>query len=74
MLNKILFPEYTVDYISNVMSLRIPQKRSVSILDSILQEIELSKNTDLIKAQRTINDVYPIFKEFEHDFMSIAFH
>ena len=56
------------------MSLRIPQKRSVSILDSILQEIELSKNTDLIKAQRTINDVYPIFKEFEHDFMSIAFH
>ncbi len=73
MLNKILFPEYTVDYISNVMSLRIPQKRSVSILDSILQEIELSKNTDLIKAQRTINDVYPIFKEFEHDFMSIAF-
>lgn len=45
-LNKVLFPEYSVDYLSNVMSLRKPQKQSVKILDSILSDIELSKNVD----------------------------
>ncbi|HOQ79043.1 MAG TPA: DEAD/DEAH box helicase family protein [Candidatus Absconditabacterales bacterium] len=55
------------------MSLRKPQKRSIQILDSILDDIELSKNVNLDLAKNSINDVYPIFKDFEHNFMSLAF-
>ena len=71
--NKVLYPEYNVDYIANIMSLRKPQKQSVKILDSILDEIELSKSMDLKTAQDNIHDVYPIFSDFEHDFMSLTF-
>ena len=48
-MNKILYPEFNVDYITNVMSLRKPQKQSIKILDSILDDIELSKSIDLKK-------------------------
>lgn len=72
-MNKVLYPEYNVDYISNVMSLRKPQKQSVKILDSILDDIELSKSVNLINAQDNIHDVYPIFSDFEHSFMSLTF-
>lgn len=72
-MNKVLYPEYNVDYISNVMSLRKPQKQSVKILDSILDDIELSKTIDLGNAQDNIHDVYPIFSDFEHSFMSLTF-
>ena len=72
-INKVLFPEYTVDSIGNIMALRKPQKRSIKILDDILDEIELSKSLDLDEATSTIHDVYPIFKDFEHDFMSLTF-
>ena len=37
------YSEYTVDYISGCMSLRKPQKRSLKILDDILDEVELKK-------------------------------
>ena len=72
-INRVLFPEYTIDYLSNVMSLRKPQKQSVKILDSILNDIQLGKNIDLASAKDNIHDVYPIFSEFEHDFMSLTF-
>ncbi|MBQ8749078.1 MAG: DEAD/DEAH box helicase family protein [Clostridia bacterium] len=72
-MNKVLFPEYNVDYISNVMSLRKPQKQSVKILDSILDDVELSKSVELKNAQDNIHDVYPIFSDFEHSFMSMTF-
>lgn len=72
-LNFPLMPEYTVDAISNRMSLRKPQKDSVRILDTILQDIPLSKNGDLARYQVDIHSLYPLFTEFEHDFMSLAF-
>ena len=72
-MNKVLYPEYNVDYISNVMSLRKPQKQSVKILDSILDDVELSKSVDLKNAQDGIHDIYPIFSDFEHSFMSLTF-
>lgn len=72
-INRVLFPEYSVDYLANVMHLRKPQKQSVKILDSILDEIQLSKKIDLSNANDTIKDVYPIFSDFEHDFMSLTF-
>lgn len=68
-----LFPEYSIDMINNVMSLRKPQKQSIKILDSILNDVELSKNIDLGEAKENINSVYPIFTDFEHDFMSLTF-
>ncbi len=72
-LNMPLFPEFTVDAISNHMSLRKPQKQSVKILDSILEDIELCKNGNLVQQELDIHAVYPIFSEFEHDFMSLTF-
>lgn len=72
-LNYPLFPEFNVDTITNAMGLRKPQKQSVKILDSILNEIQLSKNVDLQSAADSIHDVYPIFKDFEHTFMSMTF-
>ena len=68
-----LFPEYTIDLISNSMSLRKPQKKSVEILESILNSIELSKDIDLESAKNDIKDVFPIFKDFEHNFVSLTF-
>ena len=72
-LNRKLFPEYTIDYISNTMGLRKPQKRSLKILDSILDEIRLGKNIDLESAKEEIHNECPIFSDFEHDFMSLTF-
>ncbi|MCR5114023.1 MAG: DEAD/DEAH box helicase family protein [Acholeplasmatales bacterium] len=72
-INYPLYPEFNIDTISNVMSLRKPQKQSVKILDSILDEIQLGKETNLQNAADSIHDVYPIFKEFEHSFMSMTF-
>ena len=72
-INYPLYPEFNIDTISNVMSLRKPQKQSVKILDSILDEIQLGKDINLQNAADSIHDVYPIFKEFEHTFMSMTF-
>ena len=72
-INKVIYPEYTLDMIENVMSLRKPQKQSVKILDSILDDIKLSKDIDLQAAQDNIHDVFPIFKNFEHPFVSLTF-
>ena len=72
-LNKKLFSEYSIDYICNIMGLRKPQKRSLKILDSILDEIKLSKNLDLNSAKDEIHNQYPIFSDFEHEFMSLTF-
>lgn len=72
-LNYPLYPEFDVETITNVMGLRKPQKQSVKILDSILDEFQLSKSIDLKNAVDSIHDVYPIFKDFEHTFMSMTF-
>ena len=72
-LNKRIVSGYTVSAIENMMSLRKPQKRSVQILDNILDEINLGKEIDLQETQDTIKDLFPIFKDFEHKFMSLTF-
>ena len=72
-LNMPLYPEYTVDAIANHMSLRKPQKQSIKILDTILDDIELSKSGNLVQQEFDIHALYPIFSEFEHDFMSLTF-
>jgi type III restriction enzyme len=65
--------EYNVNHIENIMSLRKPQKQSVKILETILDDLKLEKNLDLNKASSLIKGYYPIFNDFEHDFLSLAF-
>lgn len=71
--NRPLYPEYSIDMISNVMSLRKPQERSLKILDAVLDEFDLSKNLDVEMAGEYVHDLYPIFKTSEHPFMSLTF-
>lgn len=72
-LGRILMPGYSVDSIENFMSLRKPQKRSLSILESILNELDFQKGLDLESVKNAIHDVYPIFTDFEHPFLSLTF-
>ncbi len=74
MMNKNLkFLEYNLDYIENCMSLRSPQKQSLKILDTLLNQIELKKNNDIYNILETVHDICPTCKDFERDFFSIAF-
>ena len=70
---KRLFPQFDVDYISGVMSLRRPQKTSLKRLADILEEVQLSKDMPLDSALETVNNLFPICKDFERNFMSLTF-
>ena len=72
-INSQLANEYSLNSIENIMSLRKPQKQSLKILDSILDEVELEKNIDLKTAMGNITSMYPVFKDFEHTFLSLTF-
>lgn len=72
-INYPLFPEYTLDYLNNVMSLRKPQFRSLRILGDILRECPLSKEIDVDTYQRNIMNMYRTFREFERPFFNVAF-
>ena len=67
------FLQYTIDYISGVMSLRKPQEKSLKILEEIMHSIPLRKNMDLKAALDVVHDMYPICSDFERDFMSLTF-
>lgn len=67
------FPQYTADYISNVMSFRRPQRESMLRLERILDSVELKKDNDLSRALSEMNKLYPICTDFERDFISLTF-
>jgi len=67
------YSEYTVDYISGVMSLRKPQRRSLEILDDILGGFHLSKESDKESLKHLVHSKYPIFTDFSRDFPSFTF-
>ena len=67
------FPQYTTDYISGVMSLRKPQKKSLEILDEILSSVTLRKGMNLRGALGAVHALYPICSDFEREFMSLTF-
>ena len=67
------FSLYTPEYISGVMSLRKPQKKSLEILDSIFSTLEIQKNMDLKTALEQVKMMYPTCTDFERDFMSLTF-
>ncbi|WP_375623227.1 MULTISPECIES: DEAD/DEAH box helicase [unclassified Bartonella] len=59
--------------ISARLSLRDPQRESLNILVKILENIELSKNTDLIAELEMIKSLYPSVQDFERSFPSFCF-
>lgn len=65
--------QYNVDYISGVMSLRTPQKKSLEILDNIISSSNLMNNKNIEEIRNLIKEKYPLFKEFERDFVSLTF-
>ena len=68
-----LYPEYNVNYISGCMNLRPPQKRSLKILDDILDELDLEKGQDLDRAREIVHDIFPNLVQ-RHRLISIAHH
>ena len=63
----------TVKYISARLSLRRPQVKSLEILAHILENIELSKDADLVRDLEIIRGMYPSVQGFERNFPSICF-
>lgn len=67
------FTLYTPEYISGVMSLRKPQKKSLEILDIIVNSVNLKKGMNLQAVLGAVKALYPTCTDFERDFMSLTF-
>lgn len=72
-MNKVMFSQYTVEYISGAMSLRKPQKESLVCLENILDHVELSKSNNMIDVLHEVKRLYPTCTNFERNFMSMTF-
>lgn len=68
-----LFPQYTTDYISGVMSLRKPQEKSLKILDEVMTSLNIKKDMNLKVALGGVSAMFPTCSDFERDFMSLTF-
>ena len=66
------FSQYDIDYISGVMSLRKPQKESLEILESILNDVDLNSEP-LENSIEKIKARCPKFSDFEREFISLTF-
>src|SRR4051812_10798653 len=62
-----------VNAIVGRLSLRDPQRRSLEILDRIVEIAPPSKGADAAAALRTIHSEYPLVADFERDFPSLCF-
>ena len=67
------FSLYTTDYISGVMSLRKPQKKSLEILHEILNNVNLKKGMNQKVALGAVHALCPTCTDFEREFMSLTF-
>lgn len=67
------FLNYTTEYISGVMSLRKPQKKSLDILDEIMNTVNVKKGMNLNAALGAVKALYPTCTDFEREFMSLTF-
>jgi len=59
--------------ISNRLSLRPPQKRSLEILNELAEKLELKKVVELLGEFEKVNILYPTCSGFERDFPSLCF-
>lgn len=67
------FSLYTPEYISGVMSLRKPQKKSLEILHEIMTSVQPKKGMDLTETLEAVKTISPTCTDFERDFMSMTF-
>lgn len=68
-----LFPNYTTETISGLMSLRKPQEASLEILKEITDAVQLRKGMNLKAALGAIRAMYPTCTDFEREFPSLTF-
>lgn len=59
--------------ISNRLSLRPPQRRSLEILNELAEKLELKKVVDLSGEFEKVRTLYPTCSDFERNFPSICF-
>ncbi len=62
-----------VNAISGRLSLRQPQRRSLEILDRVMEIAPPSKSADVAAALAAIRSEYPSVSDFERDFPSLCF-
>ena len=62
-----------VNYIAGRLSLRLPQRRSLELLDQITELVPPKKATDVADALATLHSVFPSVTDFERDFPSLCF-
>ena len=62
-----------VQMIVNRLSLRVPQKKSLEILDQLVEKLSLRRGADLAPELAKVHVLYPICSDFERDFPSICF-
>ncbi len=65
--------QQSVNFISNQLSLRKPQRESLQILSNVLSQLGLSKDPDLKHWLDSIQQQYPTVKAFERAFPSLCF-
>ena len=64
--------ESLIEFLSSRMSLRIPQKESLKILEEIVKTNNISKNNDIKRITQNPKK-FPNVKDFERNFISICF-
>ncbi|MDE1977518.1 MAG: DEAD/DEAH box helicase family protein, partial [Elusimicrobia bacterium] len=62
-----------VNFISNRLSLRPPQRQSLEILERLCELLRLEKNTDAAKALNSVKAAFPTVEDFERHFPSLCF-
>lgn len=62
-----------VNVIASRLSLRLPQRRSLEILDRITEIVPPKKGTDVVSALAAIHSEFPSVTDFERDFPSLCF-
>lgn len=62
---------YKIENINNMMALRLPQFRSLEVLDNIMKNVSFQQDNKSMENE--IHNLYPIFREFERAFPSLTF-
>ena len=65
--------QHAVNMISNRLSLRQPQRRSVEILERVCDIISLQKGADVSSALQAVRSEFEQVEDFERDFPSLCF-
>lgn len=59
--------------IANALSLRTPQRKSLDLLEQIVQKITLKPDTNLEEELDAIREIAPKIEDFERKFPSVCF-